>query len=93
MVNYEADEKALKQLLQGVETISGTFPPVYTYSDILISYDRLGQLRVIGVVHSEPPPIKQKWLRRCWTKLAAFISPVSVQPKSDNPGQAYRQPV
>ncbi len=65
MVNYEEIEQILRQLFQDLHPVPGTFPPVYTCGDFLISYDGQGQIKITGSILTEPttPPIEPRWLK------------------------------
>jgi hypothetical protein len=63
MRRYEDDELGLVQLLQELEPIQGTFPPVYMLGDILIGYDKLEQLTILAARQDEPTPLEERhWL-------------------------------
>jgi hypothetical protein len=53
-MNYRSNEQALVQLLQKLEYVHGTFPPVYIVDGVLIGYDKLQQIKVLGDRHPEP---------------------------------------
>ncbi len=52
-MDYRNNEQGLMQLLQKLEYVQGTFPPVYMLDGVLIGYDKLERIRVIGDVESE----------------------------------------
>lgn len=58
-MNFQDYERGLMELFQGVQYISGTFPPVYMLDGMLISYDKLGQLQIIDSFPVQPRAIKQ----------------------------------
>ena len=69
MLTYEENERALKELFQDVKTVAGTFPPVYTCGDIIISYDRQGHIKVVASTKSEPALSGDAgWFKR-WQEL------------------------
>lgn len=59
-MNYQDNERGLKTLLKELKHVPGTFPPVYMLGSILISYDKLGQAKVIAAAKGEA--IKERWL-------------------------------
>lgn len=72
MPNHEEVEQALRELFQNVQTVPGTFPPVYTCSNFLIGFDRQGQVKVTGstpTTEPEPSPIKPHWLKSWQAKF------------------------
>jgi hypothetical protein len=63
MRRYEDDELGLVQLLQELEPIRGTFPPVYMLGEVLIGYDKLEQLTILAARHNEPTSSEERtWL-------------------------------
>ncbi len=52
-MDYRNNEQGLVQLLQKLEYVQGTFPPVYMLGGVLIGYDKLEQIKVLGNVESE----------------------------------------
>jgi hypothetical protein len=48
MMDYTETEAALKELFQNIQTVPGTFPPVYTCDDFVIGYNRQGQLKILS---------------------------------------------
>ncbi|MCK6625114.1 MAG: hypothetical protein L6R45_08045 [Anaerolineae bacterium] len=67
---YEENERALKELIQGIKSVPGTFPPVYNCGDMLIGYDRQGQFRVMASIKSEPVlPAETDWLKQWQARL------------------------
>ena len=54
MLNYEEIEHALKELFQNVQTVPGTWPPVYTCDNFLIGFDGQGQIKVTGSITTGP---------------------------------------
>jgi hypothetical protein len=70
MLNYIETEEALKELLQNIETVPGTFPPVYTCDGFVIGYDRQGKVKILGSTKTEerssqtvvPPKRQTGWL-------------------------------
>ncbi len=95
MVNYEENEKGLKQLLAGLEVIPGTFPPVYIWGDMLIRYDGSGKIRVISAVPSPPIEPKTSWLKRWRTKLTSLTTFILPRPTVELPqgGQNFNSAV
>jgi hypothetical protein len=72
---FEETERALRQLLQGVELVPGTFPPVYTWGDLVIGYDRSGQIKVIASsTPEEPAQGEDSWLKRWQAKLTTLVN-------------------
>jgi hypothetical protein len=59
-MNFQDYERGLMELFQGVQYISGTFPPVYMLDGMLISYDKLGQLKIIDSSPVQPQPLLQE---------------------------------
>jgi hypothetical protein len=87
VVNYEEIEQILKQLLQDLHPVPGTFPPVYTCGDLLISYDRQGQIKITGSILTEPTPspaeprwlkLPERWFKR-WSGALAIDRVVTVR--------------
>ena len=68
MVNYEENERALKELFQDVKSVPDTLPPVYICGEIIISYDRRGKIRVIASTKSEQPS-EDGWFKRWQARL------------------------
>ena len=64
-------ESGLLDLLQGVEYIPGTFPPVYMLGNVLISFDKTGRAKMVETSENRQPQTN-------WTdKLPArFVNPV-----------------
>ncbi len=52
-MNYRNNEQELVQLLQKLEYVQGTFPPVYMMGGVLIGYDKLERIRIVGNVEFE----------------------------------------
>jgi len=70
MLNYEENERALKELFQDVKSVPDTFPPVYICGETIISYDRQGKIRVIASTKSEQPqPSEDGWFKRWQARL------------------------
>lgn len=70
MLNYEENERALKELFQDVKSVPDTFPPVYICGDTIISYDRQGKIRVIASTKSEQSqPSEDGWFKRWQARL------------------------
>jgi hypothetical protein len=70
MSNYEENERALKELIQDVKSVPGTFPPVYTCGDVIIGYDRQGQFRVMASIKAEPVvSTEDGWFKRWQSRL------------------------
>jgi hypothetical protein len=57
-MNYRSNEQALVQLLQKLEYVQGTFPPVYIVDGVLIGYDKLQRIKVLGDHQPEPAPLE-----------------------------------
>lgn len=56
-MNYKDNELGLTQLLQGLEFVPQTSPPVYILNNILIGYDRSERIKIIAG-RREPPPVR-----------------------------------
>jgi hypothetical protein len=78
MGNYEENERALKELFQEVKSVPGTFPPVYTFGDMIIGYDRRGQIRVMASIKTEPPGANG-WLKRWQARLTPLTMPAETE--------------
>lgn len=46
--NYQSNEQGLIELLQQLEYVQGTFPPVYKLGSTLIGYDKLDKITIIA---------------------------------------------
>ncbi len=68
-MTYQDNEEGLVQLLQEVEYVPGTFPPVYRLGGVLIGYDKLEKIKVIAAGNKESKQIKNKQIRllRRWS--------------------------
>ncbi len=53
MADYTEIEGALKELLQNIELVPGTLPPVYTCDGFVISIDGRGRIKIIGSATSQ----------------------------------------
>jgi hypothetical protein len=73
MVNYEENERALKELFHDLKSVPGTFPPVYTCGDAIIGYDRRGQIRVMASARTEPAG-ENGWLKRWQARLTPLAA-------------------
>lgn len=71
MTDYAENERALKELFQDVQSVPGTFPPVYTCGDVIIGYDGQGQIRVMASTKAAPaqPNAEGGWLKRWQARL------------------------
>ena len=58
-VNYEDYERGFMELFQGLEYVPDTYPPVYMLGSVVISYDKLGQIRVINAFTYERAETKR----------------------------------
>ena len=47
-MRYEEDQIGLSQLIQNLEPVPGTLPPVYLHEHVLIGYDKDGQVKIIA---------------------------------------------
>jgi hypothetical protein len=75
MLNYEENERALKELFQDVKTVPNTLPPVYTFGEVIISYDREGHIKVIASTKSEQlQPTGDSWLKRWHARLVPLTT-------------------
>ena len=75
MGNYQDNEKALKELIQDVKSVPGTFPPVYTCGEVIIGYDGQGQFRVMALMKAEPAYLAETgWLKRWQARLTPLTS-------------------
>lgn len=75
MGTYEENERALRELFQEVKSVPGTFPPVYTFGDTIIGYDRQGQIRVMASIKTESPG-ENGWLKRWQARLTPLTAAV-----------------
>lgn len=73
MGSYEENERALKELFHDVKSVPGTFPPVYTFGDMIIGYDRRGQIRVMASTKTEPSG-ENGWLKRWQARLTPLTA-------------------
>jgi hypothetical protein len=48
-MRYEEDQTGLSQLIQNLEPVPGTWPPVYLHEHALIGYDKDGQVKIIAI--------------------------------------------
>ncbi len=55
-MNYQNNEQGLVQLLQKLEYVEGTFPPVYKLGSFLIGYDKSERIKVL--TDTEPEEAK-----------------------------------
>lgn len=80
MGNYEENERALRELFQEVKSVPGTFPPVYTFGDAIIGYDREGQIRVMASTKELPSvPEESGWFRRWQARLMPLTRPADAK--------------
>lgn len=69
-MDYTEIEGALKELLQNIECVPGTLPPVYTCDGFVISIDGHGHIKILGPTSTQtnsnqpgPQPKRQTgWL-------------------------------
>ena len=71
-MNYQDYEHGLRELLQGLTYVPGTFPPVYMLGSMLISFDKLGRVRVVETV--ENGQTKNRWTDKL---IKPFTRPIS----------------
>lgn len=62
-MTYQNNEEGLVQLLQEVEYVPGTFPPVYRLGGVLIGYDKLEKLRVLAAANKKSAQTKNRQVR------------------------------
>lgn len=81
MGNYEENERALRELFQEVKSVPGTFPPVYTCGDVIIGYDREGQIRVMASTKDESPAASEEsgWFKRWQARLTILTTASSAE--------------
>lgn len=60
-MNYKDNELGLTQLLQGLELVPQTSPPVYILNNLIIGYDRSERIKIIAG-RREPLPVKPNWV-------------------------------
>lgn len=86
MADYTEIEAALKELLQNIELVPGTLPPVYTCDSFVISIDGHGRIRVRGSTPTQfvpSPPTPQPKRQTGWLGRPA-TPPQPEQPKKEN---------
>lgn len=54
-VNVYDYERGLLDLLQGLEYVPGTFPPVYMLGTVLISFDKTGRAKMVETSENRRP--------------------------------------
>jgi hypothetical protein len=75
MKSYEENERALKELFQDLKSVPDTFPPVYNCGDVIIGYDRQGQIRVVASTKTESPlESEEGWLKRWQARLTPLTT-------------------
>ncbi|MCB0163156.1 MAG: hypothetical protein KDI79_02945 [Anaerolineae bacterium] len=60
-MNYKDNELGLTELLQGLELIPQTSPPVYILNNILIGYDKSERIKIIAG-RRQPLSVKPIWV-------------------------------
>lgn len=60
-MNYKDNELGLTQLLQGLEIVPQTSPPVYILNNIIIGYDRSERIKIIAG-QCQPSLVKLDWV-------------------------------
>ena len=71
-MNYQDYERGLTELLQGLRYVPDTFPPVYMLGTIVISFDKLGRIRMVETVTGNQE--KNGWADKL---IKPFTKPVS----------------
>jgi hypothetical protein len=79
MINYEENERALKELIQDVKSVPDTFPPVYACGEILIGYDAQGQFRVMASIKEQSQLAEAGWLKRWQARLTPLTIMVETE--------------